>query len=57
VDRWEEARMKRRSRSGFRVVSNGCECELVVMPERKDLGLYNVIVIGGEECGEHHHLR
>jgi hypothetical protein len=27
------------------------------MPERKGLGLYNVIVIGGEECGEHHHLR
>ena len=38
--------MKRRSRSGFRIVSNGCECELVVMPERKGLGLYNVIVIG-----------
>lgn len=37
---------ERRSRSGFRIVSNGCERELVVMPERKGLGLYNLIVIG-----------
>ena len=37
---------ERRSRSGFRIVSNGCECELVVMPERKGPRLYNVIVIG-----------